>query len=1210
LIAFSNALVETERRRCELIESMWSEQLAAQAHSAAHTDRVPDIPVASPLYASAAIPDAAGAAAPSVAPPPFPASEPQHATATDAAIAPRRSGVQVFLLAAGIVLLAVFTLFFLTVAYLFATVEVRVVVTALAGLVTFGVAWVLKRRRLPATAEGVGVAGAAILVGTLGFVRAAELFGSATISPTLFSGLGLLVVAGLVEVLHRTTALRFARIGSLLLCPTGLALTVIAVLDPFDAGAAWWAGLMAAGTSTLLVRDGTERAVEAAMLRSIAVSSMTAALIPAALLLPEAPGSSALAYSVSALAWGALVLRLRHESGLRTWSCTASVLLGLSVSLAPAVAILRAAPAENNLWAPGIVTGLVAVVTIVLSRRSSHALTRRTLSWAQIPAVVVAAVGLLPGVGFALVHVLASIVPRYPLWAAHPGDMVAIIPNTGVWAAVLAPGVAAVFGSVAIRLVRVPKPVLATVGSLAGLALLAAASHGGSVLLVLLGYLLVAVFGLSMLFLTRGRRAPAVRWPAAVMLAVAGLALFVLSHANSELWPAGVLAVVGLTTAARFAVSLHSLAPPAIRAVFTALAAATLFAEATLVVRWLSAQSTDAFFATTSLPNPIDFAALPGAAAALLLCVTPLIMRRGRNGVVRCGADLRAAAIVALPVATIGSAVVFMAGATTPIDHVARIAVPLLLAVAGVLWQIRDSVAHVVEHVFLASLVPICIGAALSSTADAASASSELLADFLPGPATVILCAALGVLVFRRAALGLRSAARVAWHSANALLLVVAVARAVANAGDSTWLILLLLAVAPLIVAFADGDPFTSGAPRRHFSMLSVILAVAALWQFLAFRGVSDVEPYSLPVGVLLLCIGTALALFGRRSTSTVAGRSTFFAAGLVSALAPSALMATTESSERAVVVLIIAAALATAALSAPRVVRGVLVRDSTLILALAVLVTVGLACTVHDAGRNTILIPEFWVLPAALGLTATSIVWTRRQALPFRAAQLGIPAAIALIGTAAMASLVALPERDAPARLAIASGLLAVVAVGAGAHRRVPLDRVSQYTALSLLILIAITGLATTAAHPFELSTVPLALALIASGVIALLRDRAARSWPNLGPGIAVLLAPPLLADFSSTDLWRVIALGVLSVVVVVVAVALRLQAPLVVGAAVLIVHALAQSWPWIEGLYSAVPWWIWLGVGGVALIAVAARYEHRVRNLRSFVGSIAALR
>jgi hypothetical protein len=512
--------------------------------------------------------------------------------------------------------------------------------------------------------------------------------------------------------------------------------------------------------------------------------------------------------------------------------------------------------------------------------------------------------------------------------------------------------------------------------------------------------------------------------------------------------------------------------------------------------------------------------------------------------------------------------------------------------------------------VILASAAPLSIAAALSSTVDATAASPAVLHELLSGPVPAILSAAAGVLVFGRAASGPRGAARVAWEVATALLVVVAVIRAVIYADDSTWVVLLLLAAAPLIVAFSDGNPFTGTSPRRHLYALSCILAVAALWQFLIIGGISDVEPYTLPVAGLLLGLAAAGALFGRRSVSALIGRSGFFAVGLATALVPSAMAATTESSVRAIILLSVAVALLGAALVAPRIVRGVLVRDGAVILALVVLAGVGLSRTVRDAAENAVLVPELWVLPAALALTATSVVWTRRRALPFRVAQLGVPAAIVCTGLAVLICLVALPETNAPGRLVVASVLLAAVAVAASVRRRVPLDRVAQFTALSLLVVIAATGLLTNAAHPFELATAPLALALISSGVVALLRDRARRSWPNLGPGIVVLLVPPLLADFGDTDLWRVIALGVLSVAVVVAAVVFRLQAPLVVGGAVLIAHALAQSWPWIQGLYSAVPWWIWLGVGGVVLIAVAARYEHRVRNLRSFVGSITALR
>jgi hypothetical protein len=1212
LLAVSALLVDTERRRRGLIERIWTEQLDAQARAYARArSATPPMPEV--------VPDAAVAAAASANPVPVtaPPVPPSATTPPAAAPAPRRrSGVQVFLLVAGIVLLSVFALFFLTVAYLFATVEVRVVVTALAGVGVFGVAWVLARRRLPATAEGIGVAGAAILLGTLGFVRGAELFGSAALSPALFLGLGLLVLAALLSLVHRITSLRFARIGSLLLFPTGVALIVIGAVNPIDAGLAWWSGLSAAGSSTLLLKHREDRTIEAALVRSIALGSTATALVPAAFVLPDLPGSSAVAYLISALAWAAFIRRLsRHSSttawSTTAWSTTASALLGLSLALAPAVAILRDASTGWNLWLPGAAAGAVAAALVILARVSSTGAATRTLAWARWPALVVAAVGLIPGAGIALVHVLGSLIPRYSLWQANVDAPTEVIFPVGAWAAVLAPGLAALLGVVVIRLVRLPEWARAVVGSLAGLALLAAASQGGTLIVALPAYLLVAVAGLTVLLNTRRRRAPAAQAPAAVALGAATLALVVLAHASGGLWLPTVLSAVCLIAATRYALASDGAGQRAARTALTAIAVALLFAEATLVVPWVSGLRSGSFSVSSFWSNPFDFVAIPGAAAAVLLGVTALAAHNRVDRAARGAADLRAAAVIALPVVIASSLVAAATPASSTIDHVTRIAMPLLLAIAGVLWQARRAVSRFSERVVLACVAPVAISAAFAALADAIAPTSELLGSFLAGPVAAILTAAIGVLTFARASSRLHGVARVAWQSSTTVAVIAGAVLAILQVEESSWIMLVLLAVAPLIIASSSGNPFTATAPRRYFIALSCILAVAGLWQFLVFRGISDVEPYSLPVAGLLLGLTTAVAVFGTRSAAPAAGRSMLLAAGLVVALGPSSIPAIVGAPERGVVLLGMAAVLAAAALVAPQVVRGILVRETALVVAMAVLVVVGGAGVLRDAVENTAPIPELWILPAALVLVATSIVWTRRRALPFWVARFGVPAAVALVALGTVVCLVALPGGggDTP-RLVGASAALCAVAIVAAVRNRVPVDAASWLSSVSALVVVGITGLATSAAEPFELATAPLALTLIVSGVVALHRERAARSWPHLGPGVAVLLVPPLLADFGSTELWRVIALGVLSVIVVVAAIALRWQAPLLVGATVLIVHALAQSWPWIQGLYSAVPWWIWLGVGGIVLIAVAARYEHRVRNLRSFVGSIAALR
>jgi len=148
---------------------------------------------------------------------------------------------------------------------------------------------------------------------------------------------------------------------------------------------------------------------------------------------------------------------------------------------------------------------------------------------------------------------------------------------------------------------------------------------------------------------------------------------------------------------------------------------------------------------------------------------------------------------------------------------------------------------------------------------------------------------------------------------------------------------------------------------------------------------------------------------------------------------------------------------------------------------------------------------------------------------------------------------------------------------------------------------------------------TVPLALGMIVLGVRALRQNPATRTWPALGPGLALLTLPSLIYDFTdpsvvedpgATALARVVSLGVVAIGLVVAGAIWRLQAPLVLGSAVLLIHAVAQLWPWISDLYAAVEWWVWLGIGGALLIYLGARYERRMRALRVAFTAVTSLR
>ena len=158
----------------------------------------------------------------------------------------------------------------------------------------------------------------------------------------------------------------------------------------------------------------------------------------------------------------------------------------------------------------------------------------------------------------------------------------------------------------------------------------------------------------------------------------------------------------------------------------------------------------------------------------------------------------------------------------------------------------------------------------------------------------------------------------------------------------------------------------------------------------------------------------------------------------------------------------------------------------------------------------------------------------------------------------------------------------------------------------------ISAAGLALSGAVP-EVETVsaPIAIAALAVGALRLARTPSARSWPWLAPGLVLLLAPSLLAiDGAGEPLWRAVAIGVVAAIVFAVGLWQRLQAPFVLGGTALLIHLLVQSWPLLEQVGRAVEWWLWLGLAGVIVVALAARYERRLQNARDIARRISDLR
>lgn len=257
---------------------------------------------------------------------------------------------------------------------------------------------------------------------------------------------------------------------------------------------------------------------------------------------------------------------------------------------------------------------------------------------------------------------------------------------------------------------------------------------------------------------------------------------------------------------------------------------------------------------------------------------------------------------------------------------------------------------------------------------------------------------------------------------------------------------------------------------------------------------------------------------------------------------------------------------------------------------------------------------PDLWAA-IALGITAAigimALRATTETPVALRVATIvGVGFAGALLFFTAVELLLLGASTGDEVRTVFTMSVLTVVGVG-GMIWRSPLGLTLPIAAAVGAAVFGLTALVLYAVTPVELVTVPPAVGLIALGARALRRHPQARTWPTLGPGLALLTVPSLLHDFfGGTDLWRVVALGVVAVGMVVIGAVWRLQAPLILGSAVLLAHGIAQLWPWISSAYVYVPWWLWLGIGGALLIYLAARYESSMRALRTSFTAVTSLR
>jgi hypothetical protein len=955
----------------------------------------------------------------------------------------------------------------------------------------------------------------------------------------------------------------------------------------------------------------------------IGVLAMSATIAPNALSvqLGGASDAAAAACAVVLLQWVALVSALTSLRGWRDTASRRALALATSVLLAvslPAAAALGISPlAERALLEPGLGVARAALLVVALV-----ALTARH---PESPVAWASALFVAPAAASGAVALLILIVAP-PFAAALATAAVAAVVIAGAAAVALRARpprvrIAADLGAAIVILLaawptplprgRVLFPVPAEWGG-AFVAIIAVAIGAAS---VTRGWRAARAGGVSLTAAPRRLLAwPAFAgataalwlwlgwaWPAAALEAyvvppAAGLVVFAVLLTRLGRIPEATVAAalgvgVGLLPPAATALGADTVRGVAVATIATAVACGSAY--------WARLRS-----------SASGLAAAATALGALLLAVSGLVITGpevaslwAAAGVavtlIACVGVARAGSAAAASVATVAGPVATLVAAGAVVDAVAThdsFVVGLALLLALLALHLASAGAHRIPLTpalrWTAWAVALIAGALML----AGGVFTEVELAFVPAGVALAAGAILAALRADRTT----PLERAAWLAGLAITALPSVFAPVEPL--RTWLVIILALAAALTLVLAPvPDIGRLAAP-------SVLVLLVSAWAMAVRSAGTDAAAptiASLVVGVGTVAVAAGLVRIRARAgvPASVAAVGSAFVVATV-ALRLDGAPATTAVTMSAAALVGVASALV---LARERW-RGV-----AAVAAVASVVTLGTA-----AGIRILLLtelaaplftvePEIWTL-AGLGLVtaiAIAALRTRSGRGVDLAAMIVLSAAV---GAFTIAELAVFDTAQSAVRVLLMTVVLSAAATAGWALRR--RNGLVLLGAAGAFALVAAASTAPAVITMIEVITVPPAVAGLAVGVARMRAEPTRRSWPALGGWLALLTLPSLAYDVDpDAALWRVIALGAVAIALVVIGAVRGLQAPLVVGSAVLLVHAIAQLWPWIAAAYVAF-WWLWLGLGGAALIFLAARYEKRMRALKAAFAAVTALR
>ena len=1138
-------------------------------------------------------------------------SMPHGAAVLQRTAAPRRSSVQVTLLIVGVSLLSVAAIFFLVYAFINFGIVWRSVIIGAVTVSAFVVASLLRRRSLNATAEGISAFAVVLIYLDAYAVRANDLFGAASADGAVYWGCTLIIAAIGFIVWHRISHLRIPNLVGFATFAPGVGTLVGGLtqhLQPFTQ--TFWV-LCAVALAAVIHRVTSAGERLPAAERTIVLSTAMLALVigaPVALTIDFshfdwAPTIGYLALAAIAATHAGLLVQ--SPSALdQTFARIAGGIGGFSAAAAVGGSVLLLAHTNGFAVAPLVAAVAVSLALELLADRCRPGVTRSTALVATRSAVAAAALTST----FTFWNLLEFLAPTAksgidPVWSRTPLDDVAPADGTlaalSLLALVIVGALAALAWWVSKRL-RTRAWALSWLGAVL---LISAAPQLRTQWLILAGWLAIAILGLTALRVLHHKGArPRERAPLYAALALSGLLGYLLGWASTATWWIPTLVIIALLVAAR-----PLAANPRGKAALLGFATAILL----LSVGTISEQI--AFGQTIDLQRAvIGHGVLTSVVSAVILLAASL------TGTIARTVDRRvvfwisgAASAVSLALTTVLIDGLPNSARSTLLlpEYATSLAVAALTLIALALWVGLGS-----NHAMHPERIAASIGAApalflLVAAFVQVVGLPELRASVAPVTAGLLAAAAALVMAVLRPS----TIPRWARELSIALVSVPALYFAVADHDPLAWLVLAIAAVTTLLLATDANGLFTSQSMRRHLGWLALALGVAGFWWRLDGDRVTDLAAYVVPVSLALIVIAQLMQRAVRHGDPTRNSRAAPLVtlAGLLISLLPLGTNASAGPNADAVTITAISAI----ALIGGSAIISRIPHQWTLD-ALVFAGAIGLLVT--TIGRSMALPtaePErdAWIATAFIALLATAFLQARTHPSDVGDERARVSQWLAIVAMTALLAVEALAFTTQPlggTRALVIVGLFAVLHIVAFLVNRTPLTPVVGWVAIGFAVIAAFVSLAQDAISPPELVTVPIAVALLVTGSLHLGTVAAARSWPWLGPGIFALLVPSLLATTDDRPAWRLVGLGVIGVAVIVIAVVRRLQAPFVIGVIVVLIHGVATFLPQLRAVYQAVPWWLWLGIGGVLLIVLAARYEQRIRNLKDVAMRFASLR